>query len=75
MGRGPSPTVVRRGDLDALVSYRERAPGVRFALPTHEHLVPVIAAIASTIGRPGPVSFPITGFVAGSFTRRSIQFG
>lgn len=67
--------VIRRGDLDALVSYRERAPGVRFALPSHEHFVPVIAAIASTIGQPGLVSFPITGFMSGSFTRRSIQFG
>ena len=34
--------VLARRDVDALLDYRARAPGVRQALPTHEHFVPVI---------------------------------
>ena len=33
-----------RNDVDALLDYRARAPGVEYALPTHEHFVPVILA-------------------------------
>ncbi len=62
-----------RRDLDALADYRARAPGVRLALPTHEHFVPVLVAAAAALDE--PVSFPITGFMAGPFTRRSVQFG
>jgi 4,5-DOPA dioxygenase extradiol len=48
---------------------------VRLALPTHEHFVPVIAAVGSAADEPGPVSFPITGYNFGSLTKRSVQFG
>ena len=65
--------VLARRDLDALVDYRSRAPGVSQALPTHEHFVPVI--VAASLDPSGPVSFPITGFSMGSLTRRSVQFG
>ena len=34
--------VLARRDVDALLDYRARAPGVRQALPTHEHFVPVL---------------------------------
>lgn len=68
--------VLARRDVDALLDYRQRAPGVQQALPTHEHFVPVIAALGATIddasARP---SFPITGFAYGSMTRRSLQVG
>jgi 4,5-DOPA dioxygenase extradiol len=63
-----------RRDLDALLGYRERAPGVRMALPSHEHFVPVLVA-AGAADEKDPVSFPITGFAHGSFTKRSVQFG
>ena len=62
-------------DVDALLDYRQRAPGVRYALPTHEHFVPVIAALGAAVGAADGTKFPITGFVAGSLTRRSVQFG
>jgi 4,5-DOPA dioxygenase extradiol len=66
--------VLARRDLDALLDYRRKAPGVEMALPTHEHFVPVVAAIGAADDE--PVSFPITGFMAGSgLTRRSVQFG
>ena len=67
--------VLERQDADALVDYRNRAPGVRQALPTHEHFVPAVAALGTAVEEPGPVRFPITGFTSGSFTKRSVQFG
>jgi 4,5-DOPA dioxygenase extradiol len=67
--------VLARQDADALVDYRNRAPGVRQALPTHEHFVPAVTALGTAIDEPGPVTFPITGFNFGSLTKRSVQFG
>lgn len=64
-----------RKDVDAMLDYRRRAPGVRLALPTHEHFVPALAALGAAVDRRGEVSFPITGFAYGSMTRRSVQFG
>ncbi len=66
--------LVRR-DVDALVDYRKRAPGVRLALPTHEHFVPVLVALGASLDGSDPVRFPIEGFWLGSMTRRSVQFG
>jgi 4,5-DOPA dioxygenase extradiol len=66
--------VLVRCDLDALLDYKQRAPGVREALPTHEHFVPVI--VAAGAAGDSPASFPITGFWwGGAMTRRSVQFG
>jgi len=62
-----------RGDVDALVEYKRRAPGVRLALPTHEHFVPLVSAAGAAVDE--RVSFPIAGFTMGSMTRRSVQFG
>jgi len=67
--------VLARQDADALVDYKNRAPGVRQALPTHEHFVPAVAALGAAVEEPGPVRFPITGFNFGSLTKRSVQFG
>lgn len=67
--------VLARQDADALVDYRNRAPGVRQALPTHEHFVPAVAAMGAAANEAGPVTFPITGFNFGSLTKRSVQFG
>src|SRR5262249_6141535 len=67
--------VLVRRDADALLDYRARAPGVRQALPTHEHFVPVIAALGAAVDGTEHVRFPITGFIAGSLTRRSVQLG
>lgn len=73
-----SAEVLARRDMDALLDYRARAPGVRQALPTHEHFVPVVAAAGAAMGGRGEapsVRFPITGFMGGSMTRRSVEFG
>lgn len=62
-----------RKDIDALLDYRQRAPSVAQALPTHEHFAPLFVALGAAAG-PGAVSFPITGFAVGAMTRRSVQF-
>lgn len=67
--------VLVRQDVDALVDYRAKAPAVRYALPTHEHFVPVVVAMGAAAESPGAVQFPVTGFLAGSLTKRSVQFG
>jgi 4,5-DOPA dioxygenase extradiol len=68
--------VLARRDVDALLAYRERAPGVRQALPTHEHFVPVVVALGAAIDDAAATpSFPISGFTYGTATRRSVQFG
>jgi 4,5-DOPA dioxygenase extradiol len=68
--------VLAHRDVDALLDYRRRAPGVRQALPTHEHFVPVVTALGAAIDDPSAVpSFPISGFTYGSATRRSLQLG
>jgi 4,5-DOPA dioxygenase extradiol len=67
--------VLMKRDADALINYRERAPGVREALPTHEHFVPLLVTVGASLDQPDAVQFPITGFAYGSFTKRSVQFG
>jgi 4,5-DOPA dioxygenase extradiol len=67
--------VLRRKDVDAVLDYRHRAPGVRLALPTHEHFVPVIVSLGAAADPSDAVRFPIEGFWLGSMTRRSAQFG
>lgn len=61
--------------VDNLLNYREEAPNVNIALPTHEHFVPVIVSQGTDIDDPTGVNFPIEGFVYGTFTKRSVQFG
>jgi 4,5-DOPA dioxygenase extradiol len=70
-----SGDVLARKDVDALMSYREKAPGVRESLPTHEHFVPVIVALGAALEDASAVTFPITGWAYGSGTKRSVQFG
>jgi 4,5-DOPA dioxygenase extradiol len=69
-----SADVLARRDIDGLLDYRRRAPGVHESLPTHEHFVPVI--VAAGAAGDSAAAFPITGFWwGGAMTRRSVQFG
>ncbi|MBL8952656.1 MAG: dioxygenase [Myxococcaceae bacterium] len=70
---GWTAKALEKHDVDALLDYRARAPGVRESLPTHEHFVPLLAAVGAAAG--DRVSFPITGWWFGGFTRRSVQLG
>jgi 4,5-DOPA dioxygenase extradiol len=67
--------VLARKDVDALMQYRQKAPGVNESLPTHEHFVPVIVALGAALADAPAVTFPITGWAYGSGTKRSVQFG
>ena len=67
--------VLTRKDVDALMDYRQKAPGVDESLPTHEHFVPVIVALGAALDESPSVTFPITGWTYGSGTKRSVQFG
>ncbi|MEI8021603.1 MAG: class III extradiol ring-cleavage dioxygenase [Schlesneria sp.] len=66
---------LRNRNTTDLTRYREKAPGVKMALPTHEHFVPVLVALGASLETTETVTFPITGFTGGSFTQRSVQFG
>ncbi len=67
--------VLVRGDVDLLLQYALRAPGVGTSLPTHEHFAPLVVAMGAASERPLSVGFPVTGFEYGSLSRRSVQFG
>jgi 4,5-DOPA dioxygenase extradiol len=67
--------VVARRDVGALLAYRERAPGVRESLPTHEHFVPLLVAAGASIDAAEPVAFPVSGFAFAAGSKRSVQFG
>jgi 4,5-DOPA dioxygenase extradiol len=69
-----SAEALQKKDFDKLIGYRQTAPGVAMALPTHEHFVPVFVS-AGAAAETGDVTFPITGFAFGSFTKRSVQIG
>jgi 4,5-DOPA dioxygenase extradiol len=65
---------VRTRNIDALLDYRRKGPGVDIALPTHEHFIPLLVSLGAATDA-DEVSFPISGFWMGSLTRRSVQFG
>ncbi len=64
--------VLKRNDVDALLDYKAKAPGVATALPTHEHFVPLLVAVGASDLKTAP-TFPIDGFWLSSFSRRSVQ--
>jgi 4,5-DOPA dioxygenase extradiol len=66
---------VAHGDIDALLDYRHRAPGVRMALPTHEHFAPLLVTMGAADAGLEKVTFPITGFAMSTMTKRSVQIG
>ena len=70
-----SKETLASGDLDALLDYRNKAPGVELALPTHEHFVPIILAAGAAGPSSDKVGFPVEGFEFGSLSRRCVQFG
>jgi 4,5-DOPA dioxygenase extradiol len=72
---GWAEAAITRRDFDTLIDFRNKAPAVRTALPTVEHYVPLLVAAGASSSAAEPVTFPITGFAFGSFTKRSVQFG
>lgn len=63
---------LERGDVDALVEARGRAPSYRDAHPTDEHYRPLLVALGAADG--APATMPIEGFEFGSISRRSADW-
>jgi 4,5-DOPA dioxygenase extradiol len=64
-----------RRDVDALLDWRRRAPAPARAHPTAEHLTPLFVVLGAGAEERGAVRFPVTGFEAGSVSRRCVQIG
>jgi 4,5-DOPA dioxygenase extradiol len=60
-----------RGDVDALMDYRAKAPGAAVAHPTAEHFVPLLLSVGAA-GDPGSARSAIDRMVMGNSTR-SVQ--
>jgi 4,5-DOPA dioxygenase extradiol len=60
------------GDLDTLVAYRDKAPGMPFAHPTVEHFVPLFLTLGAATAPDAPVETTIQGFQFG-LAKRSFQ--
>lgn len=62
-----------RGDVDALLDYRRRAPGLPYAHPTVDHFVPLFVALGAGIEHPDRAKTVIDGYFLG-LSKRSLQF-
>jgi 4,5-DOPA dioxygenase extradiol len=65
--------VLQRRDLDALTDFRRRAPALAQNHPTLEHLTPVLVAAGAASPAWSATTFPVTGWDAGSLSRRCAQ--
>jgi 4,5-DOPA dioxygenase extradiol len=85
-GRSPVPSwadefdawgveALGRGDFDALIDFRSRAPALTLAHPTDEHFLPLLIAAGAATESAATASFPVQGFEYGSLSRRCVQFG
>jgi 4,5-DOPA dioxygenase extradiol len=65
---------LEKRDLEKLFSYQEVAPGVKQALPTVEHFVPLLLAYGAAFDDGCDVRTGVTAFHEGRGSRRSLQF-
>ena len=68
-----SAETLARGDVDTLVDYKRRAPGVRFAHPTVDHFVPLFVALGASLKTRAAPETVIDGYFLG-LSKRSVQF-
>jgi 4,5-DOPA dioxygenase extradiol len=61
-----------RGDVDELVAFRDRAPGMPYAHPTVEHFTPLFVTLGAATDPTAPVTTAIDGFSIG-LAKRSFQ--
>ena len=54
-----------RGDVDALASYKDLAPGVNYAHPTVEHFTPLFITLGAATSAATPVETLIDGYFMG----------
>ena len=62
-------------DVDAFMTWRQKAPGARMSHPTLEHFNPLLVTLGAALDDAATAKFPVTGFEGGSFSRRCVQFG
>lgn len=62
-----------RGDVDALLDYRHRAPGLPYAHPTVDHFVPLFIALGASLETSERSRTVIDGYFLG-LSKRSLQF-
>ena len=62
-----------RGDIDTLAAFRDRAPGMPYAHPTVEHLIPLFISIGAAYDEAAPPDTVIDGYFMG-LAKRSFQF-
>jgi len=61
-----------RGDVDELMAFREKAPGMPYAHPTVEHFAPIFVALGAATQVDAPPETRIDGFWYG-LAKRSIE--
>jgi len=61
-----------RGDVEELVAYRTKAPGMPYAHPTVEHFTPLFVTLGAASDPAAPVTTTIDGYAIG-LSRRSFQ--
>jgi 4,5-DOPA dioxygenase extradiol len=66
--------VLARRDVDAIVDLRRKAPALREAHPTREHLVPILVAAGAASPAWRATTFPVTGFEGAGISRRCVEF-
>jgi 4,5-DOPA dioxygenase extradiol len=64
--------VIGRGDVEELAAYADRAPGMPYAHPTVEHLVPIFLTLGAASQRAPVATTTIDGWMYG-LSRRSFQ--
>ena len=64
-------SMLEQKDVQSLLLFQEKAPGVEMALPTDEHFLPLFVALGTAGLEADPV-FPIEGFEFGSLSRRAV---
>ncbi|HUQ42247.1 MAG TPA: class III extradiol ring-cleavage dioxygenase [Candidatus Limnocylindrales bacterium] len=62
-----------KGDVDALLDYRHRAPGLPFAHPTVDHFVPLFVTVGASLDTLDTGKTVIDGYFLG-LSKRSLQF-
>ena len=60
------------GDLDSLLDFRAKAPGMPYAHPTVDHYIPLFITLGAAGREDQPVRTTIEGYMAG-LSKRSFQ--
>jgi 4,5-DOPA dioxygenase extradiol len=61
-----------RGDIDTLMDFKHRAPGMPYAHPTTEHFAPLFVALGASIEPTANPTTQVDGYWYG-LSKRSLQ--